>query len=55
MAGIGVLLGFIGVGGLVLGCANLFRATQLSLRNIQDEAALVRKRQAQLKVKPGSN
>jgi hypothetical protein len=45
LAGIGVLLGFIGVGGLVLGCGNLFRATQLSLINIRDEAALVRQRQ----------
>ena len=42
---IGVLLGFIGVGGLVMGCANLLRATQLSLANIRDEAALVRQRQ----------
>ena len=47
LAGIGVLLGFIGVGGLVIGCGNLFRATQLSLMNIRDEAALVRKRQSQ--------
>ena len=42
MALLGVLLGFVGAGGLVLGCVNLFRATQLSLENIRDEAALIR-------------
>jgi hypothetical protein len=47
LAGIGVLLGFIGVGGLVTGCVNLFHATQLSLLNIRDEAELVRRRQTQ--------
>jgi hypothetical protein len=46
LAGIGVLLGVIGVGGLVVGCINLFRATQLSLVNIREEGALVRQRQA---------
>src|SRR5207249_7477734 len=51
LAGLGVLLGFIGVGGLVLGCGHLFRATQLSLLNIRDEAALVRKRQGQTKAR----
>src|SRR5881296_3725984 len=49
LAGIGVILGFIGVGGLVVGCASLARATQLSLINIHEEAALVRQRQAQSK------
>ncbi len=44
MALLGLLLGFIGAGGLVLGCVNLFRATQLSLVNIRDEAALIRAR-----------
>jgi hypothetical protein len=44
MALVGLLLGFFGAGGLVLGCANLFRATQLSLVNIRDEAALIRNR-----------
>jgi len=47
LAALGVLLGFVGVGGLVLGCASLFRATQLSLINIREEAVLVRERQAQ--------
>lgn len=44
-SGIGVLLGFVGVGGLVFGCWNLFRATRLSLINIREEAALIRTRQ----------
>jgi hypothetical protein len=44
MASLGLLLGLAGVGGLVVGCANLFRATQLSLVNIREEAALIRRR-----------
>ena len=44
MAMLGLLLGFLGAGGLVGGCVSLFRATQLSLVNIRDEAALIRKR-----------
>jgi len=47
LAGFGVVLGFLGVGGLVVGCVNLFRATQISLVNIGEEAALIRGRQAQ--------
>ena len=46
MAWLGVALGLVGVGGLVLGCANLFHATQLSLINIHEEASLVRERLA---------
>src|SRR5436190_3306504 len=45
--GAGLMLGFIGVGGLVLGCLNLFRATRLSMMNIREEAALIRTRQEQ--------
>jgi len=45
-AAVGVVLGLVGVSGLVLGCGNLFRSTQLSLLNISEEAALIRKRQA---------
>jgi uncharacterized protein DUF2721 len=45
--GAGFLLGFFGVGGLIGGCVNLFHATQLSLVNIRDEAALIRARQKQ--------
>jgi hypothetical protein len=42
--GAGLLLGFGGVARLVGGCANLFHATQLSLVNIREEAALIRAR-----------
>jgi hypothetical protein len=41
---LGLLLGFVGVGGLVIGCLNLFRATHLSMLNIREEAALIRAR-----------
>ena len=46
VVGVGLLLGFTGVGGLVWGCVNLFHATQLSLLNIQAEAGLIRARLA---------
>jgi len=46
LTGVGLILGLVGVGGLVLGSASLLQATQLSLVNIREEAALVRKRQA---------
>src|SRR5262244_1075368 len=39
---LGVALGLVGVGGLVLGCAALFHATQLSLIHIREEASFVR-------------
>ena len=42
LAGIGVALGFVGIGGLVVGCLNLFRATYLSVINIRDEAGAIR-------------
>lgn len=44
--GIGVVLGFAGVGGLVFGCTKLFSATRLSLMNIREEADIIRQRQA---------
>jgi len=47
LAGLSLLLGFAGGGGLVMGSFNLFRATRLSLANIHDEAARIRKRQAE--------
>lgn len=47
LAAIGLLLGFSGVGGLIFGCANLFQATQLSVINIREEAAMIRERQGQ--------
>jgi len=47
--GLGLVLGFAGVAGLVGGCVNLFHATQISLINIREEAATIRARQEQLK------
>lgn len=44
----GLLLGFTGVGGLIGGCVNLFKATQLSLVNIREEAERIRARQKKL-------
>src|SRR5262245_43464741 len=38
IVGSGLLLGFVGVGGLVWGCWNLLQATRLSLANIREEA-----------------
>jgi uncharacterized membrane protein YdbT with pleckstrin-like domain len=46
LAVIGFVLGVIGVCGLVFGCARLFRATQLSLLNIREEAETIRNRRA---------
>lgn len=42
--GMGLALGFVGVIGIVGGCINLLRATQLSLLNIHEEAAQIRAR-----------
>jgi uncharacterized protein DUF2721 len=47
LIGVGLFLGFAGVAGLIGGCFNLFRATQLSLTNIREEAELIRARQNQ--------
>jgi len=44
--GIGLFLGCTGLAGLVGGCFNLFRSTELSLLNIREEAELIRRRQA---------
>jgi hypothetical protein len=52
--GVGLLLGFIGVAGLVGGCVNLFHATQLSLINIREEAETIRTRQERLKNSQGN-
>jgi hypothetical protein len=46
LMGIGLILGFIGVGGLVMGCGKLFKATQISLVNIREEATQIRQRQS---------
>jgi hypothetical protein len=53
MAGLGLILGIIGVGGIIFGSASLFQATQLSLVNLREEAALVRDRQTQAKPPAG--
>jgi hypothetical protein len=42
----GFLLGFIGVSGLVVGSIRLFRATQISMLNIREEAEIIRQRRA---------
>ena len=52
VVGVGLVLGFVGVAGLVGGCVNLFHATQLSLMNIREEAATIRARQELLKNPP---
>ena len=39
-----LLLGLSGIGGLIGGCVHLFKATQLSLVNIREEAELIRAR-----------
>jgi hypothetical protein len=49
IVGAGLLLGCTGLAGLVGGCIHLFRATELSLVNIRQEAELIRQRQAQKK------
>lgn len=46
LAGLGVLMGMVGVGGIVFGCWNLFHATQISMITIREEAQLVRERQS---------
>ena len=47
LGGVGLVLGFVGLGGLVFGSLDLFQATQLSLMNIREEAGLIRKRQTE--------
>ena len=54
VVGAGLLLGVLGVAGLVGGCLNLLHATQLSLMNIREEAALIRARQEQQKNSSGN-
>jgi hypothetical protein len=49
LVGAGLLLGFVGVGGLVLGCWNLLQATRISLVNIREEAALIRRQQDEVR------
>lgn len=47
----GLVLGFVGVS-VILGSANLFHATQISLMNITDEAAIIRQRHTLWKARP---
>lgn len=47
IVGLGLFLGCTGLTGLVGGCIHLFRATELSLVNIRQEAELIRQRQTQ--------
>ena len=49
IVGAGLLLVFTGVAGLIGGCFNLFRATELTLVNIREEAELLRQRHEQKK------
>lgn len=44
---LGILVGFVGAGGLIAACLNLFRATRLSMLNISEEAAWIRQRESQ--------
>jgi hypothetical protein len=53
-AGLGLVLGCVGVGGLVFGCVNLLHATQISMVNLQEEASLIRERQSQPRQAPNS-
>lgn len=46
LAACGLILGAVGVGGLVFGCVNLFRATQSSVVNLRLEARMIRERWA---------
>jgi hypothetical protein len=45
LAGFGIILNLVGVGGLVFGSLKLSQATGLSLDNLRAEAALIRARQ----------
>jgi hypothetical protein len=47
-SGLGLLLGFIAVAGLVIGCTNLLKATQISFTNIHEEAVAIRQHHARI-------
>src|SRR6185503_3256986 len=51
LVGSGIVLGFVGVGGLVWGCWNLLQATRVSLVNIRELADLTRERQEAVRKK----
>ncbi|MDQ2798471.1 MAG: hypothetical protein M3Y13_02375, partial [Armatimonadota bacterium] len=42
--GIGLMTGTVGVGGLVFGCSILVAETRLAVKNVSEEAILVRER-----------
>jgi hypothetical protein len=44
---VAMLIGFVGAASLAWGCANLFRATRLSMLNISEEAAMIKARAKQ--------
>lgn len=44
---LGLLVGVVGAGAVVFSCVTLFRATRLSMLNISEEAAIMRRRAAQ--------
>ncbi len=54
MAGLGLVLGIVGVGGLVLGSVGLFKATRMSLDNLRAEATLIRQRQSSHSAAPST-
>lgn len=43
---IAMIVGFIGAGSLVIACVYLYQATRLSVLNISEEAALIRRRES---------
>src|SRR5579871_307745 len=45
MGALALAVGFVGAGGLVTACLQLLRATQLSMQNMSEEAALIRSRE----------
>ena len=54
MGWVGIALGMAGVGCLVIGCANLFYATRISLINIREEGAAIREQLASFKKPAGT-
>jgi Protein of unknown function (DUF2721) len=48
MAGLALLVGVVGAAALVMACARLMAATRLSMLNMAEEAALIRKHEAAL-------
>jgi tetrahydromethanopterin S-methyltransferase subunit B len=55
VVGIGLVLGFTGVGGILVACWNLLQTTRLSLANIRDEADLIRQQQEAVRLRLAAN